>query len=62
MADRDAEVAFKLFEFIAAKDHASVDDKESILATFKECLEAVRGQASGHMTLIMNTGEDPAAK
>ena len=41
----DVEVALKLLELARKLDPGLVRDKDSLLALFRECLAAVRGQA-----------------
>lgn len=47
--DRTAHLkyAWRLFERICERDPGAVGDKESIFATFKECLATVRHSPSG---------------
>lgn len=42
----DMAIAWRLFEHIAGRDPQSTGDKDSALATFKECLDTVRYRRS----------------
>ncbi len=41
----DVEVALKLLDYVMRLDPDAIRDKASLLALFRECLAAVRGQA-----------------